>query len=49
MGEKMYEIIPGFAANCLTIFLLNLFIGQNNKRVLQEFDEVIDSIKGRVR
>ena len=49
LSEKMYEIVPGFAANCLTILLLNLFIEQKDERVLQEFDEVVNSIKGRVR
>ena len=41
----MYEIVPGFAANCLTILLLNLLIGQKGENVLQEFDEVVDEIK----
>ena len=45
LSDKMYEIVPGFTANCLTILLLNLFIGQNDKRVLQEFDEVVNEIR----
>ncbi len=45
LSNKMYEIVPGFAANCLTILLVNLFIGQKDKRVLEEFDEVINEIK----
>jgi sodium/proline symporter len=45
MGETMYEIVPGFAANCLMILLLNLFIGQKDESILQEFDEVIDEVR----
>ncbi|UCE46791.1 MAG: sodium/proline symporter PutP [Phycisphaerales bacterium] len=44
LGEDMYEIVPGFAANCLTILLLNLFIEQKNERVLQEFDDVLKTV-----
>jgi sodium/proline symporter len=45
LSDRMYEIVPGFAANCLTIFLLNFLIGQKDERILQEFDEVVDEIK----
>ena len=45
LGETMYEIVPGFGANCLTIFLLNLLIGQKDERVLQEFDAVTKTVK----
>ncbi len=45
LSDRMYEIVPGFAANCLTILLLNFFIGQKDKRVLQEFDEVVNKIR----
>jgi len=41
----MYEIVPGFAANCLTILLVNLFIGQKDERVLREFDDVVNEIR----
>jgi len=44
LGGTMYEIVPGFAANCLTILLVNLLIGQKNEGVLQEFDQVISTI-----
>ena len=45
LGERIYEIVPGFAANCLTIFLLNLFIEQKDECVLQEFDEVAQTVR----
>jgi sodium/proline symporter len=45
LSERMYEIVPGFIANSLTIFLINLFIDQKDKAILQEFDEVLTGIK----
>jgi sodium/proline symporter len=45
LGEKMYEIVPGFAANCLAISLLNAFIGQRDELVLRQFDEVTTQIR----
>ncbi len=41
LSDTMYEIVPGFIANCLTILLVNLFIGQKDEEVLKEFDDVI--------
>jgi sodium/proline symporter len=45
LSGTMYEIVPGFAANCLTILLVNLFIGQKDERVMQEFDDVVNEIR----
>ena len=45
LGDKMYEIVPGFTANCLMILLVNLTIGQKDESVLKEFDDVINEIK----
>jgi sodium/proline symporter len=45
LGDKMYEIVPGFAANCVTILLLNFFIGQKDQRILQEFDDVVNETR----
>jgi sodium/proline symporter len=45
LSDKMYEIVPGFAANCLTILIINLIIGQKDENVLKEFDEVVTEIK----
>jgi sodium/proline symporter len=47
LSDTMYEIVPGFIANCLTIFLVNIFIGQKDQSVLKEFDDVAKI--GRVR
>lgn len=40
------DLVQGFAANCLMILLLNFIIGQKDERILQEFDEVVNEIKG---
>jgi len=45
LSEKMYEIVPGFAANCLTIVLINLLIDQKDENILKEFDDVVNEIK----
>ncbi|WP_459835459.1 sodium/proline symporter PutP [Halanaerobaculum tunisiense] len=39
-GSLMYEIVPGFIANSVTIFAVNVVVGQENEEVLVEFDEV---------
>ncbi len=45
LNSTMYEIVPGFIANCLAILLVNLFIGQKDQSVLKEFDDVVSKIK----
>jgi Na+/proline symporter len=45
LSDEMYEIVPGFAANCLAILLFNFFIGQKDQRILKEFDEIVAEIK----
>jgi len=44
LGEYMYEIVPGFIANCLTIFLVNIVAGQKNRKVLRQYEEVVGEI-----
>jgi sodium/proline symporter len=46
LGDVMYEIVPGFAANCITVFIVNLFIEQKNTTVLKEFDKVAEMARG---
>ena len=36
----MYEIVPGFISNCLTIFLINAIVRQKDERVLRQYKEV---------
>jgi len=47
LGDTMYEIVPGFAANCVTIMLVNYFVGQKNEMILKEFDEVTKSLRAK--
>ncbi|MBN1764089.1 MAG: sodium/proline symporter PutP [Sedimentisphaerales bacterium] len=41
---KMYEIVPGFIANCLTIFIINLLVGQKDKKILEEYENVMNQL-----
>ena len=41
----MYEILPGFVANWVTIIILNRVFIQRNEAILKEFDEVIAEVK----
>jgi sodium/proline symporter len=47
LGEKLYEIVPGFVANCVVILVLNAILGQKDERVLREYDAVIKAITER--
>jgi sodium/proline symporter len=40
LGAQMYEIVPGFVANTLTIFCVNMFAPQKDEEILKEFDAV---------
>ena len=41
----MYEIVPGFAANCLTILVVKEVTRQPEARVLRQFDEVAAELR----
>ena len=45
LNGYMYEIVPGFAANCLTIWSINAFLPQQNKQILNDFQQVAHSTK----
>jgi len=47
LSDTMYEIVPGFAANCLTMFALNRTIGQKDQKVLRQYEEVVKAITAR--
>jgi sodium/proline symporter len=47
LSDKMYEIVPGFIANCLTIILINLFISQKDQTILSEFEEVVTKVRSK--
>jgi len=40
LSSYMYEMAPGFAANCLTICLVNMIVGQKDEEILRQYDEV---------
>jgi sodium/proline symporter len=46
LSEQMYEIVPGFAVNCLTILAANRVTQQQDARVLRQFDEVVAELRG---
>ena len=47
-SDQMYEIVPGFAANCLTIIVANIFVRQENEQVINDFELVTDSARPQV-
>jgi sodium/proline symporter len=47
LNSYMYEIVPGFIVNCLTIFLVNIIAAQKNERILSEYEEVVRAITTR--
>ena len=46
LGEYMYEIVPGFSANCLTILLVNIAIGQKDEKILEQYQDVVRTVRG---
>ena len=47
LSSVMYEIVPGFIGNCLTIFLVNMVVGQKDESVLRGYEEVVGEITTR--
>ncbi len=41
LGDHMYELVPGFITNCLTIFVVNHFVPQTEKSILKQYDQVV--------
>jgi sodium/proline symporter len=44
LSDTMYEIVPGFVTNCATILVLNRVIGQNDRKVLRQYEEVVKAM-----
>lgn len=44
LSDSMYEIVPGFICNCVTIFLVNMMVVQKDEKVIKEYDEVNEII-----
>ncbi len=47
LSDRMYEIVPGFAANCLVVAIVNRFIRQSDQAILRQFDEVVTQVHRR--
>ena len=45
LGATMYEIVPGFVANMLTIMAVNMIAPQKNEQILTGFDEMEAALK----
>jgi len=46
LDQWLYEILPGFASNCLTVFLVNFIYRQKDQRIIQQFNSVLAEIRG---
>jgi sodium/proline symporter len=49
LDSLMYEIVPGFCANCLTILIVNTFVAQEDIQVLATYDEVVKTVTPSIR
>jgi sodium/proline symporter len=45
LSGHMYELVPGFLANCMTILIVNCVVRQDNPLVLRQFDEVAGEVR----
>lgn len=41
LSATMYEIVPGFLANCGTILLINLIVGQKDQKIIKEYHDFV--------
>jgi sodium/proline symporter len=40
LGATLYEIVPGFLANCVAIGVVNLLVREPSEEIMREFDQV---------
>jgi sodium/proline symporter len=40
LSDHLYELAPGFPANCMIILIANRVVQQDNPLVLRQFDEM---------
>jgi sodium/proline symporter len=45
LGSYLYEIVPGFVANSLTIIIVNMVLTQKNEAILGEYEQVKKCVK----
>lgn len=43
-GNSLYEIVPGFIVNVVTISVVNIFVNQEDEGVLTEFNEMVEIV-----
>lgn len=46
LGSMMYEIVPGFVANLVTIFVVDSIAPQKDDAILHEYDAMKDGLNG---
>lgn len=49
LEAHLYEIVPGFLSNCLTITVINLFFGQRDVKVIQGYEGMVGDLQCRTR
>lgn len=47
MNQYLYEIVPGFVANLITILLINKFSPNKNQEILDEYDRVVTNLRNK--
>ncbi|NJB69441.1 sodium/proline symporter [Desulfobaculum xiamenense] len=45
LGAKMYEIVPGFVANFMTMFLIDTFLPQKDTAILAQYEDMKRDLK----
>lgn len=45
LSQHLYELVPGFLANCTIILIINRVVQQENATVLERFDEVVREVR----
>ena len=47
LGDTLYEIVPGFILNVVTILIVNCFT-KPEPDVVEDFDEMVKTIKSQI-
>ena len=45
LNKYMYEILPGFIANFIVIFLVNIFYSQKDSEIINQFEESLKEVR----
>ena len=48
LSSYLYEIVPGFVANCVTIVVVNMIIPQRDDKILTDYNQVIEKITSQI-